>query len=1358
MPSGYMLLLLVLLCCLLTPSQQKLIIVDGDYGNDTSCKDGSLPCKTLYQALKGITDNTLVHILNGTYLHNTTNSTLTFSNVSIIGNGADATVVKCDNTVSNGSGFGFVDASNISIRGLAILGCGQLRNSTTVNGPKDLTLLLFRAALYYLNARDVIIDDVIVNNSIGMGVAMYDVNGIVKVTRSTFSNNSVPNKESSQYPGGGGFSVEFSFCRPGGSLSQYCRNYNNDSRYLFQHCTFDSNTATTVNSTHTSYPGQTYGLWNQQFGRGGGLSVFFKGYSINNTIDIFDCVFSSNTAVWGGGFHSDIVDHSTGNNLTLWRCNISNNHCKYNQILTTTGTGGGGVRIAFLFYDSRSHVTSNSVKFILCRFQFNRAYYGGGLSCRITKEKNVVNASNSLVLLNSTWSNNVARSGSGVDIISHVVPQGVSPVVEFTDCHFSENNNKYSNLTKFPSGIGALYADNIPVRFTGRCTFVGNQDSAVAGIATSFTFGRNTSVTFRSNHGWNGAAISLLGNAYIIVHDITFLAFINNTADTKGGAIYYVNSGQKDFVSTQRCLFYYYDLTAFNISQWKTKFFFSNNSARDGGDSIYCTTLLTCIWENLPGSVTVSSDDIFKVFNWTGKFNYTGVNNNSTEIATDTANITLNNDRVKIPPGQFYDLKILPTDDRHQISHPVFYAYTDNDNVTVDQTTTYISDSFIKLHGKPNTSLTLHLRSINSRSWSVSITVTLDRCPPGFFFNDSANVCKCSTDVPHQQYYGITDCDNEFLFAYLKPQFWAGYRPDNRSTVLTTVDCPEHYCNSSKMLLPDNSSNLGSLVCSHHRTGIVCGNCQKNYFVYINSPTYECGLCNNSLSENGVLVLIVSKYLPMTTFLGLIMFFDVSLVDGPLNSFILFSQILASMQLNASGKIGGPTSGTHFGSALIGIAQFCYNIWNLRFFEFLIPHFCVFKYNSAIPVIAQQYVPAFYILFLCVVFFSIVPWAFQLCADCRIRCVQSIALKVERMCIRLRYRWSVRNSVIHSLTTFLVLSYARITLVTFVLLTPCTLYGPGGQSSYYQEQRVWYDGTIPYFGSEHFPYAVVALVVLATFVLIPPLLLLSYPLLPVLMTRLGLEDNWIIKKVFLTPLHKFVPIFDAFQSCYKDKYRCFAGLLFIYRVMALAIFAFTPTSALNLAWLQGFLLIALLLHCIFQPYKKRWHNFIEGFILTILAAISIITFYRLFQAETTKTSTNVSFWMQIVLLYCPLVYFVVYVTINLINWVRPRVMIVKDCLMRVYNNDSNSPQEIADLLNNQNFPARLQGHDDDNSSISESSSNSDEAGDDQPEQQQQQQQVQQPDDDDVEMLNSVQWLDSNESSRRSPYGKNWATQ
>ena len=273
------------------------------------------------------------------------------------------------------------------------------------------------------------------------------------------------------------------------------------------------------------------------------MSVFFKGHSLQNVINISDCVFDHNYAVWGGGFHSDIVDYSTGNVLTLINCYFTNNYCNYDDSLSTTGTGGGGARIA-------------------CRFQSNTAYYGGGLSCRISKENNVTVASNSLELIDCTWEENVARTGSGVDIISHAFPHGVSPVVKIVNCNFTANSNSYSNMAAFPLGIGALYADNIPVNFSGNCVFTVNKDSAVAGIATHFMFNNNTSVMFCNNRGWHGAGMALLGNAYFIVYHNTSLQFINNSAVTKGGAIYYINSGQKGFVSAE-------DITIYDLLQFK---------------------------------------------------------------------------------------------------------------------------------------------------------------------------------------------------------------------------------------------------------------------------------------------------------------------------------------------------------------------------------------------------------------------------------------------------------------------------------------------------------------------------------------------------------------------------------------------------------------------------------------------------------------------------------------------------------------------------------------------------------------------------------------------------------------------
>ena len=992
-------ILILVLSFTFCQSQHNIITVDCSNGDDTLFTQNNshpYPCKTLHTALEAVKDNDTIHIISGTCSYATMrNVTLPYnvtSNVTITGNGSNVTMVEC--TYKNGTGFGFINVSNITIKGLTLSGCGQLRNSTTIK--KFPSVFLFRAALYFVNVTNVAIDDVVVSNSIGMGVAMYDVNGTIAVNNSIFRNNKVPSHELTLYPGGGGFSVEFTYCKLGGNISLTCNNSNHTASYRFNNCIFVNNTATTINPKHTSYPSQTFGLDNQQFGRGGGLSVFFKGHSLQNVINISDCVFDHNYAVWGGGFHSDIVDYSTGNVLTLKNCTFTNNHCNYDDSLSTTGTGGGGARIAFLFYDPRSKVTDNSVQFINCRFQSNTAYYGGGLSCRISKEKDVTVASNNLELVDCTWVGNVARTGSGLDIISHAFPHGLSPVVKIVNCNFTANNNKYSNMAAFPLGIGALYADHIPVNFSGNCVFTGNEDSAVAGIATHFKFTNNTSVMFYNNSGWHGAGMALLGNAYFIVYHNTLLQFINNSAVTKGGAIYYINSGQKDFLSTQRCLLYYYDLiTQDSVENWTTTFIFSGNTA-SYGRSIYCTTLLTCIWNNIPGNVTVGGGNIVQVFNWSKIFHYDDKPGEMVEeIATDALSIDTSNiktEPVKTPPGQFYPLNIMPVDDRRQKAHPAIIAKTfSNSSSSVDIIINTLG-YFVILYGNITSNVSLTLYTVNNRPYVTTINVTLDECPPGFYASkreksENEYVCNCSTGTP-EELYGITDCDNELLVAHLNPQFWAGYVYLKGKERLMTSDCPQYYCSTTRVRLPNSSHTpFDDLVCPHNRDDYLCGKCKQGYYVYVNSLTYQCGRCNDTLSNHGFLILIVSKYVPLTLMMCFIMFFDISLVDGPLNSFILFSQIFISLPLY--NKIGLATKGQHFASGLNDIADFIYNVWNLRYFEYFVNNFCTLKYDSTLPTLVEEYVPAFYVLFLCVMFFIVIPWIYNCCAHSQLQAIQN---------------------------------------------------------------------------------------------------------------------------------------------------------------------------------------------------------------------------------------------------------------------------------------------------------------------------------------------------------------------------------
>ena len=221
-------LILVILSSLFGPSKQRVIIVDGINGNDTLCnRNISYSCKALHAGLKAVKDGDTIQICDGNYSYNT-NIALISNDVTITGSGSGGTVIECN----NGTGFGFINVTNITISRLTLSGCGKLRNSSTMNISSN-AAMLFRAALYFVNVTTVVIDSIVISNSIGMGVAMYDVIGNVTVTNSTFRNNSVPSYELNVYPGGGGFSVEFSYCKPLGGISSSCYNTNKGASSCF---------------------------------------------------------------------------------------------------------------------------------------------------------------------------------------------------------------------------------------------------------------------------------------------------------------------------------------------------------------------------------------------------------------------------------------------------------------------------------------------------------------------------------------------------------------------------------------------------------------------------------------------------------------------------------------------------------------------------------------------------------------------------------------------------------------------------------------------------------------------------------------------------------------------------------------------------------------------------------------------------------------------------------------------------------------------------------------------------------------------------------------------------------------------
>ena len=152
---------------------------------------------------------------------------------------------------------------------------------------------------------------------------------------------------------------------------------------------------------------------------------------------------------------------------------------------------------------------------------------------------------------------------------------------------------------------------------------------------------------------------------------------------------------------------------------------------------------------------------------------------------------------------------------------------------------------------------------------------------------------------------------------------------------------------------------------------------------------------------------------------------------------------------------------------------------------------------------------------------------------------------------------------------------------------------------------VYINGEIEWMSLQHLPYAIPAIVLSLVIVVLPPILLLIYPLH---YRVLSILSELRCVQIVFSPMEKLKPLFDSFQSCFKDEYRFFAGLYFVYRffIMFNSVICYVQDCFFIL---EIQLVSMLILHAICQPYKKRLHNVIDTLLFGNLAVINAITYY-----------------------------------------------------------------------------------------------------------------------------------------------------
>ena len=1162
-------------------------------------------------------------------------------NISLRGLERGGTTINCKEEI----GLSFATVTDIIISDLTFTGCGKVFDSTSLNFSTNTSTLDFLVSIYIYNCTNVMIERVSVIESRGTGIAIFDTDGLVEVLNSTFSNNG---RNDSILPGGGGVYVEFTFCPPG-IVDHSCTHYhkkNQNSLYLFQNCYFIKNFAKTVDTERTSYY-KAEGIQFHGLGRGGGLCIIFKGSASHNNITVYDSWFIQNRAIWGAGLYVAFHDSPRNNILSVDNTLFSQNDCYLN--------GGGGVDIGLLFYN-KPLPKENTMTFNNCTFKENNAKYGGGIKF-YSSQSHLMNLGNEIEFVDCTWEKNKAQYGSAVDISPHVwdtLAGGYLPEPKFKNCNFMMNyamkiqESQGSIVIYENSAKGTFLCTGLSIYFIGNTLFNSNNGTAMYMSSSSVYFKENSFVQFENNTGFEGGAVTLLGFSVLYVMNNSTLNFINNSAESFGGAIVYRSNNKHDFSSSRSCFIQYAGNTE-SVKDRVINFIFLDNKAGKGtnseyyyGSSIFTTTLRPCrrgCYDTSRQVKLCGNNDTEKNFGFSciGNFNFS--NNRQNEVSTSGAKLVWNGDPFRplsVSPGQDVVLPFQLLDDLCQETFGLYHVSVQTeDNVRLDPANSYISDKTVRLFGNPGSAATLQLATTGFREISFLVQVEMQQCRPGYVVNstDKGIDCVCSVSTA-TKYFGIQRCDTTEKIAYIGRGYWTRYN-DNFNESESTLEsgtCPYTYCHTDSHLslstdypLPNRSSRdeLDMSICGSTRTGKVCGSCRHNHSTLFHSINYKCS--PNKHCNLGFLLYILSELLPVTLLFLIIVLFRIQLTSGAFNGFIFFVQVIDIMLIDANGYIQTKQEIYAFMKAY----RFVYRMFNLEFFTLDELSFCLWQGATTMDVLAVKYITIVYALLLVV-----------------------ITIMVMKICTIKCFKLSPKGSIIHGFSAFFVICYSQCTKVTLLVLTPSIVYGVGFRKL---ERVVYYQGNIPYMKGDHLRYAIPALFFLITFVVVPLILLLVYPLCYKIFALLRIEETRFIRLTCrIIPLEKIKPLFDSFQSCFKDDYRFMAGVYFLYRLAIHVPFVLTDTFTKFYVILEIELVLMLMIQATNYVYKKHWHNILDILLFANLSAINAMTLHNYKRAKETGKSYTYQIEIYILsgiqtfLIYLPLIYVVGYIITQLL--------------------------------------------------------------------------------------------------------------
>ena len=427
-----------------------------------------------------------------------------------------------------------------------------------------------------------------------------------------------------------------------------------------------------------------------------------------------------------------------------------------------------------------------------------------------------------------------------------------------------------------------------------------------------------------------------------------------------------------------------------------------------------------------------------------------------------------------------------------------------------------------------------------------------------------------------------------------------GTSQSNLTSTVVVGKCPYllvyNATNRAYASLPSDPSQLTHTMCDHyHRTGLLCGQCVDGYGPAVYSFDLHCSNCSDMSVAAAVILHILLEFLPSALLFVILMLFNISIMSGPTFGYIIFCQsfiviIRNDQQFYDSVLIFLPSSLTIITKISMTISA----MWNLLFFRFVVPSFCISTKLKGIHVIMLGFVTALFPLVVIILVYAGYELNMQ---NVRCRCILLKTL-YSRICKNVS---SPSNSVIRVFATFILMSISLVTFQTHSVVSSRPVYNVNGQVI---RRGLHSDPTIESFTSSHYPYLFSALFLMLVFVLCPAIVLILYPTsLYEVLTRHISPRKQIAIKIFA----------ETFQESFKDglngtkDYRILPGLSILACVCYIIAESVTHRGSSEIYIIAGFVYIILSLAVsLARPCKTTIANTSLIFHLTLMGVWSIL--------------------------------------------------------------------------------------------------------------------------------------------------------